>query len=273
MFQREVRATPARAAFGLMDLVFHAAVRHVRKSHGNAVVGLLLNIFQTVLLIAVFYLLFALLGMRGTAVRGDFVLYVMSGIFMFMTHVKALGAVAGAEGSTSPMMKHSPMNTLVSMSAAALSALYLQFLSAAVVLGVYHAAFTPITIHEPVGTLAMFLLAWASGAALGVIMQAARPWWPEAASLVTQTYQRANMVFSGKMFLANMLPGYILVYFTWNPLFHVIDQARGFIFLNYNPHYTSISYPAWMTLVFLMVGLMAEFTTRKHASASWGAGK
>lgn len=273
MFQREVRTRPAVAALGLLELVFHAAVRHVRKSHHNAVVGLLLNIFQTVLLVAVFYLMFELLGMRGTALRGDFVLYVMSGIFMFMTHVKALGAVAGAEGPTSPMMKHSPMNTVVSMGAAALSALYLQVLSAAVVLGIYHAAFTPITIHDPVGTMAMFLLAWASGATLGVMVQAARPWWPEAASLVTQIYQRANMIFSGKMFVANMMPGYLLAYFDWNPLFHVIDQARGAIFLNYSPHYTSVAYPLWMTLVFLTIGLMGEFYTRRRASASWSAGR
>jgi hypothetical protein len=29
----------------------------------------------------------------------------------------------------------------------------------------------------------------------------------------------------------------------------------------------------WCTLAFLMIGLMGEFYTRKHASASWGAGK
>jgi ABC-type polysaccharide/polyol phosphate export permease len=66
--------------------------------------------------------------------RGDFLLYVMSGVFLFMTHVKAVGAVAGAEGPTSPMMKHAPMNTIVSIAAAALSALYIQVLSAGVVL-------------------------------------------------------------------------------------------------------------------------------------------
>ncbi|HMO06389.1 MAG TPA: ABC transporter permease, partial [Paracoccaceae bacterium] len=113
MFERQAQKTLPQTAFALVELVFHAAVRHVRKSHGNAVVGLLMNIMQTVLLIAIFYLLFDLLGMRGTALRGDFVLYVMSGIFMFMTHIKALGAVAGAEGPTSPMMKHSPMNSVV----------------------------------------------------------------------------------------------------------------------------------------------------------------
>jgi ABC-type polysaccharide/polyol phosphate export permease len=39
--------------------------------------------------------------------------------------------------------------------------------------------------------------------------------------------QRANMIASGKMFVANALPGFMLAMFGWNPLFHCIDQARG----------------------------------------------
>jgi ABC-type polysaccharide/polyol phosphate export permease len=272
MFHREIRRTPLQSFFALAELVFHSAVRSVRKTHGNAVIGLMLNIFQTVLLIVVFYLMLSLLGVRANAIRGNFVLYIMSGVFVFMTHTKAMGAVAGSEGPTSPMMKHSPMNTVVAVASAALGALYLQLLSAIVVLFVYHAAFTPITIHDPVGTLAMLLLAWGSGVAIGMVVQAAKPWWPEGVGMISSIYSRANMIFSGKMFVANAVPG-ILHFFDWNPLFHIIDQCRGFAFINYHPNFSSISYPLWCTGAFLMIGLMGEFYTRKYASASWGAGK
>ena len=271
MFQREVPKSPLRTAFAMMELIFHATVRNVRKTHGNAVIGLLLNILQTVMLVAIFYLLFELLGMRNAAIRGDFLLYVMSGIFMFMTHIKALGAVVGAEGPTSAMMKHAPMNTIVSISAAALGALYTQFLSAAVVLYVYHAVWQPITIHDPVGTMGMFLLSWGTGVSIGMIFMALKPWAPDAVGIIAQIYQRANMIASGKMFVANMMPGYLLAMFDWNPLFHTIDQARGFLFLNYNPHYSSVSYPVYVMLVLIVIGMMAEHFTRKYASVSWGA--
>ena len=260
-----------RPALALSTLVYHAAVRNVRKSHGNAVVGLLLNIFQTVLLVVVFYVMFEVLGMRSTAVRGDYVLYLMSGIFLFMTHAKTLAAVAKAEGPASPMMQHAPMNTVVSIGAAALGALYLQVLSLTVVLFVYHAAWQPITIDRPAGAMAMLLLAWASGAAIGVIFLAIRPWSPEVSSIGAQIYGRANMIASGKMFLANTLGYKMLRIFDWNPLFHTIDQARGFTFINYNPHHSSIGYAVKVTLVCLVVGLMAEFYTRQRASASWQA--
>ncbi|MDO9524039.1 MAG: ABC transporter permease [Gemmobacter sp.] len=273
MFQPQLRKSHARGAFEILELIFHATVRNVRKSHGNAVIGLLINIAQTVLLVLVFYVMFDLLGLRGSAIRGDFLLFVMSGIFLFLTHTKTVGAVAGSEGPTSPMMKHAPMNTIVAIAAAALSALYLQLLSAAVVLYVYHAAFTPITIHDPLGTMAMFLMSWVSGAAVGMVFLAAKPWAPDLVSILTQIYQRANMIASGKMFVANATPGYILSLFDWNPLFHCIDQARGFVFLNYHPHYSSSIYPVYVSLALLMIGLMGEFYTRKHASLSWGASK
>ncbi|MGQ0567116.1 MAG: ABC transporter permease [Gemmobacter sp.] len=273
MFQRQMRKTTLQSAVATAEVIFHAAVRNVRKSHGNAVIGLLLNILQTLLMIAVFYLMFELLGMRGSVIRGDYLLYIMSGIFVFMTHVKTVGAVVGCEGHASPMMKHSPMNTFVAVAAASLGALYQQFLSAVVILYVYHAAFVPISIEDPVSTMAMFLLAWVLGVALGMVFQAAKPWWPEGVGIISQVYMRANMILSGKMFVANMMPGYILAFFDWNPLFHIIDQGRGFIFLNYAPHYSNWVYPVYCMLAFLMVGLMGEFYTRKYASASWGAGK
>ncbi|MEH7830142.1 ABC transporter permease [Gemmobacter denitrificans] len=255
----------------MLELIFHAAVRNVRKRHGNAVMGLLLNIVQTVLLIVVFYTMMTIMGGARSAIRGDFVLYVMSGVFMFMTHTKTVGAVSGAEGPTSAMMKHAPMNTIVAIASAALSALYLQMLSLSVVLYVYHVAFTPITIHEPIGALGIVILSWASGVGIGMLIMAVKPWAPDFFGLVVQIYMRANMIASGKMFVANMMPGHILAWFFWNPLFHIIDQGRGYIFLNYHPHYTNLTYPIVITGAFIVLGLMGEHFTRKHISASWTA--
>jgi ABC-type polysaccharide/polyol phosphate export permease len=272
MFARPQSQSQTRTALGILRLIFHIAVRSVRTSHGNAVLGLLLNIFQTVLLIVVFWFMMSIFGTGGSGIPdANFMLYIMSGIFMFMTHTKAMGAVAKAEGPTSSMMLHAPMNTIVSIAGTALGALYLQTLSAAVVMFVYHAAFTPITIYEPVGMLGMHLLAWISGVAIGIVFKAAIPWAPDFFGVLSSVYSRFNMIASGKMFLANAMPSYILVWFDWNPLFHTIDQGRGYIFLNYHPHYSNIWYPMAVTAACMMLGLMGEFYTRKHASVSWGA--
>ena len=67
------------------------------------------------------------------------------------------------------------------------------------------------------------------------MIYALKPWASDVVMLVQTVFKRLNMVASGKMFVANSLPGSVLVMFTWNPLFYVIDQARGFAFINYLP--------------------------------------
>lgn len=260
-------------AFRFIDLLYHSIVRVVRKTHRNALMGLISNIMQSVVMVAVFYFMFSILGLRGMALRGDFLVYLMTGIFLYLTHTKAMGAVVGSEGPASAIMKHAPMTTVLSITSAALAALYLQILSMAVILFVVHVAFRPIVVDDPAAVALPFLLAWVSGVAVGLIFLALKPFFPGFVALGTTIYARANMIASGKMFVANSLPSYIVPYFAWNPLFHTIDQARGAAFINYNPHVTSIMYPVYFSIILIMIGLMGEFFARQHASASWDAGR
>ncbi|TVP71248.1 MAG: ABC transporter permease [Rhodobacteraceae bacterium] len=254
-----------------LELIFHHAVRNVRKNHGNAIIGLMLNIVQTMMLVAVFMLIFIFAGMRDSAIRGDTLIYLMSGVFLFMAHIKVIGQVAGAEGPTSNMMKHRPMNAIVAIGGAALGELYIQVLTVLVILFLYHAIWTPVEIYNPVGAFAMLLAVWFAGVAIGVVLYALKPWMPGASKLLTMLISRLNMVASGKFFLANSLPDAYLTYFLWNPLFHAIDQARGFAFINYTPVNTWLYYPLYFGMGILVLGMLGEFVTRKRASLSWGA--
>lgn len=271
MFQTQKRQTLAGAAFTILDLIYHNTVRSVRKSHKDALFAILMNIVQTLIMVGAMYLLFEILGMRGAAIRGDFLLYVMSGIFVFMCHVKSLGAVAGAEGPSSPMMQHLPMSTTVSIWSAAFSALYIQIISVSAILLGYHLLFTPIHIDQPVGTVAMLLLAWFSGVAFGSVFLAVKPWMPPVVGIVQQVYTRLNMFASGKMFVANTLTASMVAMFSWNPLFHIIDQGRGYMFVNYTPMKTNLTYPIAVSVALLVIGLIGESFTRKRVSLSWSA--
>ncbi|MEX0304861.1 MAG: ABC transporter permease [Leisingera sp.] len=271
MFQQRTQQSWFSGFLALGEVVFHSVVRSVRSKHNNAFVALGLNIVQAVMFVAAFYVMFAVLGLRGAAIRGDFLLYVMSGVFLFLVHTKTVSAVAGAEGPSSPMMQHAPMNTMVAILSAAIGALYIQVLSLFIILFVYHVAFTPLHIEEPIPAFGMVLLSWFTGAAVGLVFLVLKPWAPSLVSILTMIYQRANMIASGKMFLANTLPSFMLAMFDWNPLFHCIDQARGFAFINYNPHFSSWQYAAWVSLVLIVIGLMGEFYTRRHVSISWSA--
>ncbi|MGB0659621.1 MAG: ABC transporter permease [Mangrovicoccus sp.] len=256
-----------------MRLIYAVVVQKVRKNDRNALVGLMMTVMQTVLLVGMFYVMFSLLGMRSSAIRGDFVLYLLSGIFLFMTFNATMSAVMGAEGATATMMLHAPLNSVITITASALAALYTQLLSLSVVLGIYALAWGPITIDDPFGAASMVLLSWFAGGSVGLVFFAIKPWAPQFISIIHQIYSRANMLASGKMFLANTMPGYIIAWFDWNPLFHTIDQARGFTFANYNPHYSTIAYPLAVSLVLMVLGMICEYGYRKNASLSWSAGK
>ena len=71
MFQVERPKSILGSVIGTFELIFHASVHKVRKGHGNAIVGLLLNILQMVLMIVVFFTMMSLLGARGMAIRGN----------------------------------------------------------------------------------------------------------------------------------------------------------------------------------------------------------
>lgn len=271
MFKQHRKKSTLRTVITIFELIFHSIVRSVRSTHNNAFMAIALNMLQTVMFVAAFYVMFTVLGLRGNAVRGDFLLYVMSGVFLFMCHTKAVGAVAKAEGPSSAMMQHAPMNTVVTIVSAAVSALYMQTLTMLMILFIYHVSFTPLYIFDPIGAYAMVILAWFTGCAVGLIFMVIKPWNPTAVMIMTTLYQRANMIASGKMFLANTLPGFMLAMFDWNPLFHAIDQSRGYVFINYNPHYSSWEYAFWVGVVLTMIGLMGEFYTRQHVSVSWNA--
>ncbi|MBZ0123719.1 MAG: ABC transporter permease [Roseovarius sp.] len=271
MFQYTRPRSTLQSAFIIGELIYHTTVRKVRNTHNNAFMALIVNMLQAVVLVAAFYVLFTVLGLRGAKLRGDFLLYVMSGVFLYITHVKAVGAVAGSESPASPMMQHAPMNTIVSIVAGALSVLYIQALSLFTILFIYHVVFTPFEVAQPILAFSMFLLAWFTGCSVGLVLLAVKPWFPTFVSVFTLVYQRANMIASGKMFVANALPPMMVRVFDWNPLFHAIDQARGFTFANYFPRNSSIEYPVLVAIVLIMVGLMGEFYTRQHVSSSWGA--
>ena len=255
-----------------LEQVYFGTVRGMRKSSGrNAVLGLIGSMMQTVIFIMAFYFMFQLMGVRSSPIKGDYMLYIISGISMFMTHNAAVQAVAGSEGPTSSMMQHAPMNTMIAVCSAALQSLYQQTITIGAILLIYHLAVNPVDIFDPIGLAGVFLLSWFTGVAIGMVFLALTPWHPPLVKILLMVYRRVNMLASGKMFVANTLPSSMLVMFDWNPLFHCVDQARGAMFINYSPMHSNLSYPLKVALVAVVLGLMGEFFTRKRASKSWGA--
>lgn len=273
MFQTKIHRNKASSLLGTLSVTYHTLVHNIRGGHRNAIVGILIMILSSLTMVIVFYVMFILLGLRSSPIRGDYILYIMSGIFLYITHIMTVRAMSTSASPTSAQMLHSPMNTIVAISAAALAILYKKTIAVFVMLLAYHLLVERITIDQPIMAYGMLILAWFTGCAVGIVFLALTPWAPKFIPILMQLYIRANMVASGKMFVANSLPATMIALFDWNPLFHNIDQARGFIFLHYTPMFSSLSYPIILSCVLLLLGLMGEFYTRQHASISWSAGR
>lgn len=271
MFTAPRQRTMLGAAMAQLGLIYTVTVHNLRSKDRNPILGLLMSAVQSAVMIGGFVATFYLLGVKRSPLRGDFLLYMMSGIFLYQAHTMACAAVVGSGSSASPIMKHGPMNTAVVISAAALAALYRILFSIVLVMGVYW-LIKPFQIERPVECLGLLMLAWFSGAAFGLVFLSIKPWSPKAVQIGSQVYNRVQMLASGKMFVANALPAFMLHYFDWNPLFHMIDQIRGDVFINYTPHHSNMVYPIYFTLAVMMVGLMGEFVTRRSVSLSWTAG-
>jgi hypothetical protein len=66
MFTHSRKTSSPAVALQILELVYHATVAKVRSSHGNALIGLGIEILQTIIFLVAFYLMFTVLGMTST---------------------------------------------------------------------------------------------------------------------------------------------------------------------------------------------------------------
>jgi len=250
-----------------MELVFHSVVREVRTQSGNATFGVLKEVSNIVVFLALFYMISVFMG-RGAAIRGSLFVFLLTGIVLFLTHIKAIASVKGASTATSAIMMHTPMTVILSIIAKAIAGLYLQFVAVLIIVLFLWVFGADLTISNPGGLVLPAFLAWSSGIGVGMVLMTIAPMLPFIIKTVSPVYQRAQMFTSGKFIPAAYMPTAMVGWFSWNPLFHTIDQARVAAFVNYNSDVTSISYPIWFTLVALLIGLMGEFWAKKTLSKS-----
>ncbi len=250
-----------------LDLIFHSVVREVRTQSGNATFGILKEVTNIAIFMGIFYMISVFMG-RGAAIRGSLIMFLLTGIILFLTHIKAIASVRGASTATSAIMMHAPMTVILSILAKAFAGLYLQFVAVLLVVTVLWVFGADLSVQNPGGLVLPMFFSWASGIAVGMLFMIVAPVIPFFVNTFSPLYQRAQMFTSGKFLPAAYMPGAMVGWFSWNPLFHTIDQARVAVFVNYNSDVTSMAYPIWFTVVALTIGLMGEFWTRRNLSKS-----
>jgi len=268
LLESALPTTMLGAAFNFSERVYHATVHEVRKSSGNAPLGILNEMMQSFIYIGMFYFMYQVIGMRGLAIRGDFILFLLTGVFLFLLHNRAIRSVLSSADASQPIMLHRPMTTMLSILSKAISGLYFQIGGLVIMVFFVQVLRGGLELHDPAKLALPVFTAWSSGIAIGLIFLLLKPFSPKLVGVVSMMYMRANMITSGKVMPAAYMPAIMVSWFDWNPLFHAIDQARGATFINYEATVTSPTYALYFTLIFVVIGLMGEFWARQNTSAS-----
>lgn len=244
-------------------VLYATTVREIRNASGSSQLGLILNLLQTLAFVAVFYVLFIALGRRDAGLRGDPMMFMLTGVLLFRMHVSVVSGVISSVKSNRALINYEPAKSIIFVWARALADLYVSLLVAVILVSVTALIKGGVEIYYPAGVIVPTLLAWLSAVGIGLIFMYAEAhisWF----SLVSRLYQRFAMFTSGKFFVANAIPTVALAMFWWNPLFHAIDILRGAVFVNYEPKKTSLEFLIGLTVVALVVGHMLE--ARLHRS-------
>jgi len=255
------------------ELLFHTTVRNVRRESVNPIIAILYQVMTSIILIVVFIFFIRVLGTRTIAIRGNEIQFVMVGVQLFMVHNAAMGAVAGGLNVRDPMTLHTHITHFLLIMAAGFSTLYIQILAMLIIYPVVHVLIEPIAFQSFKGFCYALFLSWGTGIGLGYVIGGLQPYAPRIMGLFMIMYARANMIFSGKMLVANSVTAAMLPYFYWNPLFHTIDYSRGSSFINYTPRLTNINYPLTIMIILIVIGFLLQKNARDKVSVSWGTRK
>ena len=249
------------ATQSFLDVLYISIVREFRSATGGAMLAFLMAIAQPMLLFAVFWIAYTFL-VRTCLIRGDCLLFIMTFIFLFIVHIMEVQVMKKSGGGLSGMIFYAKTSATLGILASAIHALYLNILAITVIMGTAYLLRGYLEVYDPAGLIGPFFFAWTSGLAVGVLFQAIAPLSPGFVEMLSNFYRRAQMFASGKMLLGNMVPAAMLPFFTWNPLFHAIDQARGAAFINYLPRNSDPMYPLYFTLVVIVLALIITFGLR-----------
>lgn len=246
-----------------VELLYTAVILNIRRNSLGSL-GLLSSFMMPIGMLLLFLLMYSFLG-RPMAIRGDFVTFLLTGIYLFLLCIRTKGAcnIAGA-GS---LAYHQPIQPILMCWAGGLSMLYIMTASMILIfIGnfLYHGVFE---LQNPYGMIAPFLVTWLFGVASGMVITGVC-FYTGGKQFANIMFQRAMFITSGKFFVASSIPASLRPFFDWNPIFHTIDQMRGATFVNYNADTTTMTYPIIVVAVMLLFGHMMERRIRRDFSLS-----
>lgn len=244
-------------------LMWALTVRTIREASGGAAIGLLKGIGMALFFCLIFYFIMTFTGLRGLAVRGDLMIFIIIGVgFFFAAKMAMVGALQGMTSSWD-MAAHPHLSPVLFVYAKTASVAYNYFIAIVILFfgnGMVNGSFE---LQDPILFFPIFLLSILCGMGAGMVLGFLMFYFSWA-QMFKRVFMKVIFITSGKFTNANIIPNEALPFFSWNPLFHLIDQMRGAAFVNYTPHNTNLVYPIIVTFLLLVAGHILHDYMLRH---------
>lgn len=249
-----------------MELVYALTVRDLRTENKSAAIGILMPAATILVASLIFYWFMNFVGGRSAPIRTDAFTFIFAGFLSFFFHTRTLSAVTAAMSSEG-LLRHKRATPFLLICVKAFGAGY-KMSFAMIILMLANYLFRDIwEMQNGLIFLYCLFLAWIGAVAIGVVFMAINRYFTWG-SLIQITYLRLCFLTSGKFMVASQTPAFMRDVMGWNPLFHVLDQLRGAMFLNYAARTTDLLYPIAVYSGLLVVALLVESYVRSNYSAS-----
>ena len=261
----EVKQGFLTEAYAFGSLVYSLVVRDLRTEHRNAALGILISVAQPLLMGLLFFAFMSIMGRGGGQIRGDALTFVITGFIIFFAHIRTVTGVAGS--LRQDMLNHQRLTPFLMISVKAIGSLYKNVFALLIMLAANYLLRGVYEMDDMLLFMGAIFWCWLGGVAVGSIFLAINRYlsW---GNLLSTTYVRIMFFTSGKFFVASTIPSNIRPFLDWNPLFHLLDQGRGAVFVNYAASTTSMDYAIKVILLLMVVGFLTEAYVRRHYSVS-----
>lgn len=257
MFLRRYSHEPGLPA-GLVNfgfLIWALTVRALREASGGAALGVLRGILLAGGFCLGFYVFVRFFQLRGVAVRGDLMVFILIGVGFFFVMKSAMMAAMKAMSGSWALCAHPHLSPVLFVYAETLAVLYNWTVAILAIWLANGLVKGSLALEEPILFFPIFLTCWLLGVGAGMALawlEFTLPWFAP----VKRVLFKLLFFTSGKFANANILPADMLALFTWNPLFHLIDQMRDAAFVNYTALKTNMTYPLAVTFALVVIGHM-----------------
>jgi ABC-type polysaccharide/polyol phosphate export permease len=244
-------------------LMWALTVRSIREESGGPALGMLKGIGMALAFCLLFYFIMTFMGLTSLAVRGNLMIFIIIGIgFFFAAKMTMTGALSAMTASWE-MAAHPHLSPVLFVYAKSLAVFYNYFVAIVILFlgnGLINGSFE---LQTPILFFPLFTLGWLCGMGAGMVL-GFMVFYFSWAAMFKRIFMKMMFLTSGKFMNANVIPNEALPFFSWNPLFHLIDQMRGAAFVNYTPLKTNMVYPIIVTFFLLVAGHILHDYMLRH---------